>query len=157
MGVEEGRSRVNLERMINILSERKPLYGGPCPKITIEEVDVRPTGGKGSDQDPDKPEAWEKEIGKAGNGGACIFSDCRAGMSEVLSGQKARKMRWGPELGMWPLCGTTRLANPRQCTVGFFAGANQTRFFVIGLIANREIFACQGLETSRFPSVQCTR
>ena len=113
-----------LTRIISILSERKPLYGGPCPKIKIEEVDVRPTGGKGSNQDPDQPEAWEKEIGKAGNGGACIFSECRAGMSEVLSVQKARRMRWKPELGrMWPLCGTARLANPR--------------------LANREIFACQ--------------
>ena len=35
-------------------------------------VDVRPAGGKESEQDP---EAWEKEIGKAGIGGAYIPSD----------------------------------------------------------------------------------
>ena len=43
--------------------------------MDIEEVDVRPMGGKGSEQDSDNPEAWEKETGKAGKGGAHIFSD----------------------------------------------------------------------------------
>ena len=31
--------------------------------------------GKGSENDPEKPDAWEKEIGKAGKGGTYIFSD----------------------------------------------------------------------------------
>ena len=37
-----------------------------------QEVDVRPTGGKQSEKDP---EEWEKEVRKAGIGGAYIFSD----------------------------------------------------------------------------------
>ena len=49
--------------------------GGTCQKVGIEEIDVRPTGGKGSEQDPNDPEAWEKEIGEAGRGGTYIFSD----------------------------------------------------------------------------------
>ena len=36
---------------------------------------MRPTGGKGSDNDPEDPDAWEKEIGKTGIGGAYVFSD----------------------------------------------------------------------------------
>ena len=31
------------------------LLGGPCRKVGIEEVDIRPTGGKGSEQDPADP------------------------------------------------------------------------------------------------------
>ena len=60
---------------VSILPEEKPLWGGPCRKIEIEEVDVRPTGGKGSEQDAEDPEAWENEIGKAGIGGAYVYSD----------------------------------------------------------------------------------
>ena len=58
------------EKRIRILLEGKPLWGGTCQKIEIEEVGVRPTGGR----DPEDPEAWEKEIGKAGKGGAYVFS-----------------------------------------------------------------------------------
>ena len=36
---------------------------------------MRSTGGKGSDQGPEDPDAWGKDIGKAGRGGAYIFSD----------------------------------------------------------------------------------
>ena len=42
------------------------LWGGPCQKIDIEEVEVRPSGGKGSEQGPERPDAWEKEIGRQG-------------------------------------------------------------------------------------------
>ena len=55
-----------LTRAVSILPEGKPLWGGTCPRIEIEEVDVRPTRGKESEKDP---EAWEKKIGKAGIGG----------------------------------------------------------------------------------------
>ena len=57
-----------LTRAVSLLPEGKPLWGGPCQKVDIDEVDVRPTGGKGSDQDPEDPDAWEKEIGKAVRG-----------------------------------------------------------------------------------------
>ena len=33
-------------------------------KVEVEEVDARPLGG--SEQDPEKPDAWEMEIWKAG-------------------------------------------------------------------------------------------
>ena len=54
--------------MTSILPEGKPLWGGPCRKAEIEEVYVRPTGGKDSRDDPKTPDAWEKEIGKIGKG-----------------------------------------------------------------------------------------
>ena len=69
-----------LTRMVSILPEGKPLWRRPCQKIEIEEVDVRPTRGKKSEKDP---EEWEKKVRKAEIGGACIFSDGRAGTSEV--------------------------------------------------------------------------
>ena len=59
-----------LTRMVSILPEGKPLFGGPCQKVEIEEVDVRPSGGKESEKDP---EEWEKEIGKAGKGSLHLF------------------------------------------------------------------------------------
>ena len=43
--------------------------GGPCRKIEIEEVDVRPAGGTDSQDDPKKPGAWEREISRVGKGG----------------------------------------------------------------------------------------
>ena len=49
---ENGRVRVNMTRAVSILPEGKPLWGGPCQKVDMEESDVRPTGGKGSEQDP---------------------------------------------------------------------------------------------------------
>ena len=49
-------------------------WEGPCGKIEIEEVDVRLTGGKDTKDDPRNPDAWEKEIGKIGKGGAYMFS-----------------------------------------------------------------------------------
>ena len=55
--------------MVSILPEGKPLFGGPCQKVEIKEVDVR------SMDDPKDPEVWEKEIGKEGVGGAYILSD----------------------------------------------------------------------------------
>ena len=64
-----------LTRAVSILPEGKPLWTGTCQEVDIEEVDVRPTGSRGSKQGPDDPEAWEKEIGKVGIGGAYIFSD----------------------------------------------------------------------------------
>ena len=36
---------------LTILPEGKPLWDGPCRKVDVEEVDVRPTGGKGSEND----------------------------------------------------------------------------------------------------------
>ena len=58
--------------------EEKPLWGGLYRKIEIKVVDVRPTGGRGSEQDSEDPEAWEKKIGekkilKVGIGGAYVF------------------------------------------------------------------------------------
>ena len=34
----------DLTRAVSILPEGKPLWGGTCPRIDIEEVDVRPRG-----------------------------------------------------------------------------------------------------------------
>ena len=51
------------------IPEGKPLWGGPCHKIEIEEVDLCPVN------DLKDPEESEKEIGKAQIGGAYIFSD----------------------------------------------------------------------------------
>ena len=51
----------SLTRMVSILPERKHLFGGPCHTIEITKVGVRPTAGKGSEQDPECPDAWEKE------------------------------------------------------------------------------------------------
>ena len=58
--------------MVSTLPEGKRLWGGTCPRTDIEEVDVRPTSGKESEKDP---EEWDKEIRKAGIGGAYILSD----------------------------------------------------------------------------------
>ena len=52
------------------LPEGKPLWGGLCRKVDIEEVDIRPAGRQGDQGDPEDPEAWEKEISKTGEGGA---------------------------------------------------------------------------------------
>ena len=92
-----------LTRAVSILPEGKPLWGALCRKIEIEEVDVRPSGGKGGGQDPQCPEAWEKEIGKAGRGGAYIFSDGslletgNVGGGAFVVGSAGR--RWESELG----------------------------------------------------------
>ena len=65
-----------LTRTVSILPEGKPLWGGPCQKIEIEEVDVRPIGVKGSGKDDQEdPDARETETSKAGSGGAFVFSD----------------------------------------------------------------------------------
>ena len=32
----------------------------------MDKVDVRPTGGKGGEKDPEDPDVWENEISKAG-------------------------------------------------------------------------------------------
>ena len=64
-----------LTRAVSILPEGKPIWGGICQKTKIKEVDVRPTGGRESEQDPEDQEEWEKEIGKVGIGGAYVFSD----------------------------------------------------------------------------------
>ena len=58
-----------LTQAVSILPEGKPLWGGPCHKTKIEEVDLCPV------DDQKDPEEWENEIGKAGMGGAYIFSD----------------------------------------------------------------------------------
>ena len=61
--------------MVSVLPEGKPLWGGQCRKVDIVEVDVRPTGGKGSENGPGDLDAWEVEISKAGAGGAFVYSD----------------------------------------------------------------------------------
>ena len=66
---KKDRFMSTLTRMVSILLEGKPLFGGLCQKAEIEEVEVRPV------DDPKDPEAWEKEIGKEGVGAAYIFSD----------------------------------------------------------------------------------
>ena len=58
---------------VSTLPEGKLLWGGPYRRVKIEEVDIRPSGGNGSKQDPEDPEAWEREIGKAGLGGPVCF------------------------------------------------------------------------------------
>ena len=69
-----------LTRAVSTLPEGKPLWGGLCQKVDIEEVDLRPTGAKGSEQDPDNPGAWETEIERAGiGGGICILRRQPAG------------------------------------------------------------------------------
>lgn len=64
-----------LMRMVSMLPEGKPLWGRPCRKMELEEADVRPTGGKWSENDPEDSDTWEKEICRAGAGGAFVFSD----------------------------------------------------------------------------------
>ena len=62
--------------IVSILPEGKLLWGRPCQKIEIEELDIRPIEAKGSwETDPEDPDAWEDEIRKAGIGGAFVFSD----------------------------------------------------------------------------------
>ena len=58
-----------LTRMVSILPEGKPLWGGLCRKVEVEEVELCPVN------DPKDPGEWEKEIGKAGTGGDYVFSD----------------------------------------------------------------------------------
>ena len=58
-----------LTRMVSILLEGKPLWGGSCRKVEIKEVILRPV------DDPKDPDAWEKEFRKAVIGGAYVFSD----------------------------------------------------------------------------------
>ena len=78
--VDHGPQRVNTEgqkdgfvstltRAVSILPEGKPLWGGQCRKVEVEVVDPYLV------DDPKDPDAWEKEISKAGIGGACVFSD----------------------------------------------------------------------------------
>ena len=71
-GGEKGQVCFNPNSHGQYPTEGKLLWGGPCQRIEIEEVDVRLTGGKESEKDP---EEWEKEIRKVGIGGAYIFSD----------------------------------------------------------------------------------
>ena len=54
-----------LTRMVNILPGGEPLWGAPCRKVEVEEVDVRPSGARGS----------EKNDPEAGIGGAFVFCD----------------------------------------------------------------------------------
>ena len=55
--------------MVSIQLEGKRLWGGSCRKVEVEHVDLCPVN------DPNNPEEWQKEIGKAGIGGAYIFWD----------------------------------------------------------------------------------
>ena len=64
-----------MTRAVGVLLEGKPLWGGPCQKVNIEEVDLRSSGAKGSEQNPNDQDAWEREIRRAGVGGALVFSD----------------------------------------------------------------------------------
>ena len=54
---EERRFRVHINTHGQCSAGGKPLWGGPCRKVDIEEVYVRPTGGKGSENDPEDPDA----------------------------------------------------------------------------------------------------
>ena len=38
-----------LTRAVSVLPEGEPLWGRPCQKVNIEEVDLRPSGTRGSD------------------------------------------------------------------------------------------------------------
>ena len=65
-----------LTRMVSILPEGKALWGGPCQKVQVEEVDVRACGAKGSENnDPEDPDAWEAEISMTGKEGVYVFPD----------------------------------------------------------------------------------
>ena len=46
-----------LTQMTSVLPEGKLLWGGPCRKVEVEEVEVEPMGGKGSKEDPGDPHA----------------------------------------------------------------------------------------------------
>ena len=86
------------------MPEGKPIWGGTCPKIEIEEVDVRLTGGKESEKDP---EEWGKEIRKAVMRGAYIFSDgslLESGnvkVGRLWSTHGGQMSRWNLVSGMW--------------------------------------------------------
>lgn len=75
-----------LTRAIGLLPEGRPLWGGPCLKVDIKEVDVKPSGAKSSEQDPNDPGGWETEIQKAGAGVAYIYSDGSPLESGVVGG-----------------------------------------------------------------------
>lgn len=64
-----------LTHMVTILTKGKPLWGGRCQRVEVEQIDIRPGGGRGSPDDTDNPDIWEKEIRVAGVGGAFIYSD----------------------------------------------------------------------------------
>ena len=60
-----------LTRMTSVLPEGKPVFfgGGPCRKVEIEKVDIRPAGGKDSPDDPKtqmrgrgKLPGWGKQV-----------------------------------------------------------------------------------------------
>ena len=72
---KEDRYVSTLTWTVSILLEGKPLWEGPCQKVNIDEVDLKPSRAKGSEQDPDDPDAWEMEIRRVGVGGALVFSD----------------------------------------------------------------------------------
>ena len=74
-GGKKGDFVSTLTRMVSVLPEGKPLWGGPCRKVGFGEVDVRPSGGKESKNDPEDPATWEVEISKAGASGAFDFFD----------------------------------------------------------------------------------
>ena len=67
--------------------------------MEVEEVDLRRV------DDPKDPDAWEKEIGKAGIGGAYVFSDASLRERErrrrsVNSRLKGGGGRWNVGSGM---------------------------------------------------------
>ena len=72
---KEGKKDGFVSTLTRSYRRGSPSGGDRCRKVDIEAVDVRSTGVKGSENDPEKPDAWEKEIGKAGKGGTYIFSD----------------------------------------------------------------------------------
>ena len=120
-GAKEGKTDgfvSTLTRKISILPEGKPLWGRPCQKVEVEEIDVRPIGVKGGEKnDLEDPDAWEAEISRAGRGGAFMFSDgslmnsgnVGGGGRHLFMGQNARRRRWRPGSVTWQRCGTVRL------------------------------------------------
>lgn len=72
---EKGRIRVHTNTHGQHLAGGENPIGGPYQKVEIDEIDIRPAGGKGSQNDLEDPEEWEAEISKAGAGRAFIYSD----------------------------------------------------------------------------------
>ena len=56
-------------------ARRQAIVEWACRMVKIEEIDIRLCREKGSKQDPEDPEAWEREIEKAGLWKGYVFSD----------------------------------------------------------------------------------
>ena len=88
--------------MVSILQEGRPLWRGPCRKVEIEEADVRPSGGKGSQQDLGSRRSGkqEKKVPMFSRMGAFWRRETLE-VERSLLDRKGHSMRRRSELGMW--------------------------------------------------------